>query len=137
MTRADGLLTMPLVHDKTLGGVSYKTSTLTLEIEDVDQKTVFKLDGVQEANLRIWSKSLVSEVIIWRIGDLREAGKSAADEVWPTLFDGQLFDHDIEKLAHQITARNPNSLLFVLTCSYGGTMACIAETIAVYQDYNT
>jgi hypothetical protein len=41
--------------------------------------------------------------------------------------------HRDEGEPHKIIERDPNAFLFVIECSYGGPMACIARSIAVSQ----
>lgn len=120
----------PLVHDACLTGVSYKTTSLTIDIDKGEGNIVFILDGLKEVNLCVWSGSIVSDIIILRIDDLPPIDEMFGT-VWSPLFHGQLFDRDIKDAAERITARDPDSFVFVLSCSYGGTIACVVDNIAV------
>lgn len=132
-TSAEGLLKVPVVHDAHLAEVCYSTSSLVIRVEENDYNIIFTLDGVEEANFSVWSGSIISEILIWKIGDLVTAGRDVFGTVWKPLFDRQLFDRDIEAAARRIIDRNPGSYLFVVFCSYGGTIACIAHSISVHQ----
>lgn len=132
-TNAQGLLKQPHVHDGHITEVCYKMSTVTINIDGDGCNIVFTLQGVEEANLSVWSGSIVSEIIILKISDLSAVNNDTVYTLWSSLFDGQLFDHNIEGAAHRIMVRSPHSFIFVVLCSYGGTIACVANAITVSE----
>ena len=132
-TDSNGLLSQPVVHDAHLAEARYKGSSLEICVDDGQRKFMLILDGVMEANLTLWSGAIISQIVVWRLGDLSAAGKEMFDLVWKSLFEGQLADKDIDGTAHEIMARDENALIFVVFCSYGGTVACVAERLSVCQ----
>jgi hypothetical protein len=130
ITNANGILAEPCVHDAHLIEVSYRKSTLKIGIEG-ERDVVFTLHGVEETNLCIWQGSIISDIIIWRLVDLLSASKEMSGSMWGALFEGRLFSHDMEREGQRIIERNPNAFIFVVECSYGGPLACIADSIAV------
>lgn len=131
-TNARGLLTHPNVHDGHLTEVCYKMSTVTIKVNVGERSIVFTLHGVEEANISVWAGSIVSEIIIYKIGNL-SSNYSEKNEIWSCLFRGQLFNSDLEVAAEKIVARSPDSYIFVLLCSYGATLACVTDTIRVSE----
>lgn len=110
------------------------TSSLTICVDaGGGRNIVFILDGVKETNLTVWSGSIISEIIIWKVADLSTAREEVFGAIWKSVFDRQLFDRDIDRAAQNIVARDPNSFVFVLLCSYGGTIACVADRVSVFQ----
>jgi hypothetical protein len=106
-------------------------STLTIRVDGVERSIAFTLKGVEEANLSVWSGSIVSEILIFKVGDMSFSSDGERHEIWSYLFDSQLFDKDIEGETARIIARSPDSFIFALLCSYGGTLACVADDIIV------
>jgi hypothetical protein len=131
-TDQHGVVMEPFVHDARLVEVTYRETTLKIGVGG-QCDIMFILEGVQETNLCVWSGSIISDIIIRRLVGLGDGDEEGFDRLWKPLFDRQLFDRDIRSAAQRITRRNPNSFLFVLECSYGGTIACVADKIGVEE----
>lgn len=131
-TDSQGLLLEPSVHDGDLLEVCYKESKLTICVNENRRTISFVLEGIRQANLSVWSGSIVSNVILHKISNLAVANQSISNAVWNSIFDRQLSDGDIEQASRAIIESNPNSFIFVLLCSYGGTIACVADRVAIF-----
>lgn len=129
-TDRNGLLCRPPVHDGYVSAISYVTSAISITVDLPSKKTRLDIEGVEEANLNVWSGSIVAQIIISRVDEVANLGQDISTELWKTLFCGQAFEHDIDMLSRKVIARSPQSYLFVMFCSYGGPIACVAERIA-------
>ncbi|MGH6846355.1 MAG: hypothetical protein ACREC0_02625 [Methylocella sp.] len=129
-TNPDGMLAVAGVHDGHVDQLRYDETSLHLGIrQPTGARIELTLSGAQEANLTLWNGSIVSEIYIWRVGDVPVG--AAPDAGWNALFADILSEKDRLSAAEKIVNRNPNAYLFQLDCSYGGSIACIADGVSV------
>ncbi len=129
-TNPDGMLAVAGIHDGHVDQLRYDGTSLNVWIrQPTGARIDLVLQGTQEADLKLWNGSIVSEIYIWRVSDVPVG--AAPDAGWNALFADMLLEKDRQNAAAKIVSRNPDAYLFQLDCSYGVTMACVADSVAV------
>jgi hypothetical protein len=130
-TDSQGRLTLPSVHDGHVTEVCYKKSSLSITVLRDTQRVIFSLEGLQELNISVWLKPIVSEILIIPLKDAGDLSDGTIQELWDILYGERIYKHDLNKIVLRNIQQTPHSYLFGLICSYGGTLMCVARDLAV------
>jgi hypothetical protein len=73
--------------------------------------------------------AILSEVFLWDLASVPEAQLSGSDGAWNVLFGGDLPATDLPAAARARQRKAQYSTLALISCSYGGTMALLCNSV--------
>ena len=121
------------VHDGYLSQLSISEDKINFNIKKAavgKNVTEIELLGVKLFNIKELSNgAIISEVYSHKICEILDSNWDIPDSGWNVLLDNYK-QEDAKKIVADLANENPNYLLVHISCSYGGSLAVICETIS-------
>lgn len=123
------------IHDAEL--FAFSTSSpgkMRLDLRQTARLLRADFLGVREITIaELWERAILSEIFVWKAGSVPEETWSIPDGGWRALFRNRLSVADARRAALAIAARRPEPWLVQITCSYGGSIAIVCDSIHISE----
>ena len=129
-----GMVSGSYTHDGTLSKlILVNSGQLDLEIKCVSGKSVLaRLSGITYLNVKeLWESSILLGFFVCKISDIPDGEYKSG--FWHSLFVGRESDSNMERTAHEIKKKTPDSLLVEVECSYGGSIAVVCASLCFFE----
>lgn len=135
-TQADGSLIGPAIHDGVIVGLELiQDQRLCLHVKNLLNVVVrLELLGIREFTLvELWNSAIVSDMYVWQARSVPDVMWQVPDGGWNALLRTRTDATNVAGVAGRIAARQPEPLLVLIDCSYGGQLAAVCKRLTITQ----